>query len=129
VDAFRENDGFPCNFFAFFNQSDITDKVEVKTGGSPSDVVITLRPKAAHLTIHLTDEHEMTVGKPMALNFSREDMPGCYRQSATAPYSMLVPLVPFSFSVEVKGYQPWRSESITLHPGETVTTAVKLQPE
>jgi hypothetical protein len=54
-------------------------------------------------------------------------MPGDYRQLATPPYSMVVPCVPFSFSVEAEGYQLSRSELLTVQPGETLELAVKLQ--
>src|SRR5262252_5751903 len=50
VDTFRESDGFPYNFFVFFNQSDRTfTKIEVKASNATTDVVINLRSRAAHL--------------------------------------------------------------------------------
>jgi Carboxypeptidase regulatory-like domain len=128
VDAFKETDGFPYNFFAFFNQNGrAVTKVEVKASGTTPDVVINLGSKAAHLSINLIDEAGIPIKKPMALSFTRDDMPGDYKSSVAAPYSMLVPCVPFSFSVDVEGYRLWHSEVIALRPDETLDVEVKLQ--
>lgn len=128
LDAFRKNDGFPFNFFAFLNYSSHTiSKVEVKAGSVVSDIIINLLPKTARIAISLTDQSGTPVKGVMTLSFTRDDMPDAYRQSASAPHSVLVPIVPFSFSVQVAGYLPWSSERITLQPGEMLDIAVKLQ--
>jgi hypothetical protein len=126
--ALRKSDGFPSNFFAFFNQAlENLRTVEVKAGSEPPDIVINLGHNLPRLTIAVVDENGTPARKPMRMIFTRDDMPGDYRQAATAPYSMLVPCVPFSFSVEVEGYQLWRSERIALQPGETLEIPVKPQ--
>jgi hypothetical protein len=126
LDAFGKSDGFPFNFFAFFNHSSPISKVEVKAGVMP-DIVISLEHKTARIAINLTDQSGTPLERPMALSFTRDDMDGVYRQSATAPYSMLVPCVPFSFSLQVEEYQPWCAERMTIQPGEILDIAVKLQ--
>jgi hypothetical protein len=126
--AFRKSDAFPSNFFAFFNQTlQNFSTIEVKTGNAPPDIVINLGHNLPRLTLDPVDENGTPLRKPMRIIFTRDDMPGEYRQAATAPYSILVPCVPFLFSVEVEGYQLWGSERIRLQPGETLEMPVKLQ--
>jgi hypothetical protein len=126
--AFRKSDAFPCNFFAFFKHTfQNFSSIEVKTGRVFPDVVINLGHNLPRLTIDLVDENGTSVRRPMAMVFTRDDMPGDYRQATAGPYSMLVPCVPFMFSVEVEGCQLWRSERIVLQPGETLEIPVKLQ--
>ena len=96
VDAFNQRDGFPYNFFAFFNQDGRSaTKIEVKAGAPAPDVVINLGQTAAKITITLTDADGVPIKKSMALSFRRDEMIDIYKQSAAAPYTMLVPCVPF----------------------------------
>lgn len=126
--AFRKSDAFPSNFFAFFNQTlQNFSTIEVKPGNATPDIVINLGHNLPRLTLDPIDENGTPVRKPMKMILTRDDMPGDYRQAAPAPYSILVPCVPFLFSVEVEGYLLWGSERIRLQPGETLEMPVKLQ--
>jgi len=128
--AFRKTDGFPWNFFAFFNQIlQSISTIDVKAGAVSPEIVINLGSHLARLAIDVIDEKGTPVRKPMRLIFTRDDIPGDYRQVATPPYSMVVPCVHFSFSVEVEGYQLSRSERTLVQPGDTLETAVKLHAQ
>ena len=129
IDAFKESDGYPYNFFAFYKPiGEQTPKVNVAPGMQTQDVVIKLGPKAATLQLDITQSDGSAVVGTAQLEFTRDDIPGPYSVGARPHHTMFVPsLVPFRFSVTVPGYQPWNSPLITAQGGETLNIAVHLE--
>jgi hypothetical protein len=137
LDAYKESDGYPYNMFSFFLiPGQHLPKFDVIAGETVKNVVIHLGPKAACLRLQITDES----GHPInaSLSFSRPDLGqrGDYRRSTEANDVILVPPVPFRFTVEATGFQPWHYGAerwqdgnglITLKSGETRTLAVRLR--
>ena len=125
IDAFKESDGYPYNFFAFYKPlGEQTLKVNVSPGMQTREVVIKLGPKAAKLQLEITQ----AVIDTAQIEFTRDDIPSPYSVGARSHHTMFVPsLVPFRFSVAVPGYKPWNSQLITAQPGDTVNVAVRLE--
>ena len=144
--AFKESEGYPYPFYAFYRTKNDRSsvKVEAKAGEVTSGVTFQLGPKAAHLKIDATDEN----GAPLqvALQLDRDDTPGPYSTSlSTDPRLvgvgfikgvMLVPPVPFRLTVSANGYEPWhygganyagKAGLITLKSGQTLNLAVRLR--
>jgi len=128
VDAYKESEGLPYNFFAFFKTTDRTPvKVDVQEGSATTGVVIQVGPKAGYLTLGIMDQDGMMLEQEATLVFTRDDMPGPYKQGVKLPHSMLVPSVPFRFSIEVDGFESWSSEIIRLRPAEVLNMVVTLK--
>jgi hypothetical protein len=137
VDAYKESAGHPYSFFSFFKVDDRPVKVSVVEGVLTNDVVIRLGAKAARLHLEITDANDSRPAGGINLVFSRDDMPGEYRTSARANESLLVPAIPFRFSVEVPGFKPWHyggdawkdnSGLVVLKPDESKTIVIRLAP-
>lgn len=140
VGAYKESDGYPNAFFAFYNTSDQAwVKANVEAGGAAPYVVIKLGPKAAYLTIEITDQN----GKPVEaqLLFTREDgKEGSKPYSRSAPpanESVMVPPVRFRLTVQADGYESWhyggqawqgKDGLINLKSGEKLSLSVQLRP-
>ena len=128
VSAYKESDGYPLHLARFFKTSDReTRKVAVESGKTTGGVMIQLT-RAAFLNLEITDRGGAPINA-VGLDFTRDDDPkyGHFGTSASAPYSMLVPPVPFRFTVQATGYWLWRSEVIAPKSGETVGVKVRLQ--
>jgi hypothetical protein len=109
VDAFKESDGYPYNFFSFFLATGpIT--VDVKAAENDAPVVIRLGPKAAHLSLRVFDEHGKRLSEGVTLIFSRPDLPGDYKRGVESNTELLVPPVPFRLAVEAMGYETWNND-------------------
>jgi hypothetical protein len=128
IDAFKESDGYPYNFFGFHKAvGEEIHKLDVAPGAQIQGVVIKLGPRAARLHLEITQSGGAPVTGDVGLEFTRDDNPGPYSESPKPDHTMLVPsLVPFSFSVTVPGYKVWNSRSITAQAGETLNIAVHL---
>lgn len=132
--AFKVADGYPDGFYAFFKTNERAwVKVEVKPGQATTGVTIQLGPKAAHLKVAVTDEN----GKPVlgSFVFDRDEVPGPFTTSAPTDGAILVPPVPFRFSVQADGYEIWhfggvkwrgKEGLINLKSGETFNISVQL---
>jgi hypothetical protein len=137
LSAFKEDEGYPYNFFSFFIMpGQNMPKVNVRAGETISDVVIQLGARAAYLEIHITDENGMPSDHGAQLVFTRPDLPGDYRRGARSRESLMVPPVPFRLAVEAKGYEVWRyggknwqqkAGLISLKSGETLTIVCPLK--
>jgi len=144
--AFKESEGYPYPFYAFYRTKNDRSSVnvEAKAGEVTSGVTLQLGPKAAHLKIEATDENGAPV--QVALQLDRDDTPGPYSTSVpTDPRLvgvrfikgvMLVPPVPFRLAVLANGYETWhdgesnyagKAGLITLKSGQTLTLAVRLR--
>jgi hypothetical protein len=128
VDAYKESEGLPYNFFAFFKTTDHTPvKIDVPEGNVATGVVIQVGPKAGYLNVTVMDQDGMMLEQEATLVFTRDDMPGSYKKSVKLPHSMLVPPVPFRFSIEVNGFESWNSEVIRLRSSEALNAVVSLK--
>jgi hypothetical protein len=128
VDAYKESEGLPYNYFAFFKTTERTPvKVDVQEGSVTTGVVIQVGPKAGYLTVTIPDQDGIVLEQGATLVFTRDDIPGPYKVGVKLPHSMLVPPVPFRFSIEVDGFESWSSEIITLRPSEALKTVVSLK--
>jgi hypothetical protein len=143
--AFKESEGYPNNFYAFYKvkTAHSSVKLEIKPGEA-TDVTILLGPKAAFLKVDAINEK----GMPVAVGgyqLDRDDVPGPYGTSVpTDPRLvgvgfingvMLVPPVPFRLTVRSDGYEPWhyggakwqtKHGLIVLKSGQTLSLHVRL---
>ena len=136
IDAYKESDGYPYNFFSFFLSpgEKTPNKVPVTARGTTFGVVIQLGARAAHLQLEITSEDGEEVQS--SLLFDRPDMPGPYSRGARSKESLMVPPVPFRLTVEADGYKPWHYGGenwhgeeglIALKSGETLKLSVRLK--
>ena len=136
VYAYKESDGYPDAFFAFFTTPNGQYQIPVKVeeGQAITGMTMKLGAKFAHLKVHITDEN----GTPLngGLTFKREDQPGDYGMGANADVSMLVPPVPFRLTVNSDGYEPWhygganwqgKAGLIALKSDQTLSLDVRLR--
>jgi hypothetical protein len=143
--AFKESEGYPNNFYAFYyvKTAHSPVKVEIKPGEA-TDITIQLGPKAAYLQVDATDEKGMPV--PVGYQLDRDDVRGPFiTDVSTDPRLvgggfingvMLVPPVPFRLTVFADGYEPWhyggakwqgKRGLITLKSGHTLSLRVQLR--
>jgi hypothetical protein len=134
--AYKESDGYPNGFAAFFalpnDQSLVVMKVEA---GQTTSLTIKRGARSAHLKVHVTDENGSRIGA--GLRLTREDQPGGdYITGTDGDVSMLVPPVPFRVMVDEDGYEPWhygganyasKAGLVTLKSGQTLTLNVRLR--
>jgi hypothetical protein len=144
--AFKESEGYPNKFYAFYKvkTAHSSVKLEIKPGET-ANVTIQLGPKAAYLKVDAINEK----GKPVTVGsyqLDRDDVPGPYGTSvSTDPRLvgvgfingvMLVPPVPFRLTVRADGYEPWRYGGsrwqtnhglIALKSGQTLVLHVRLK--
>jgi Carboxypeptidase regulatory-like domain len=131
LDAFKESDGYPYNFFAFYGvPGRKTPKVSVTPGMQTQGVVIKLGPKAATLHLDITQADGSAVNGAVDIEFTRDDVSAPYSEGARIHHTMFVPSnVPFRFSVTVPGYKPWNSDTLTAQESETLNISVHLSPQ
>lgn len=107
LQAYKESDGYPQSFFAFFSRPGMQfPSITLKPGEAISGAVIKLGAKAARINLDIASQD----GKPLdaALSFSRPDVVnGSYSVGVNSKTSLLVPPVPFKLTVESNGYKPW----------------------
>ena len=129
VDAFKESDGYPYNYFPFFNpETRSQPQVEVTSPEVPVQLDIKLAPKAGLLSLNVKDQRGKAIDGSIELTFSRSGLREDFRVIVTAQNTILVPALPFRFSVTAKGYQPWQSGLISLRSNELLKVDVKLEP-
>jgi hypothetical protein len=137
--AFKESDGYPDVFFAFFHMpgQDFPPKVMVKPGETTSDVVMRLGAKAAVVKFKVTDENGTPVNGRAV--FQRPDLGegGTLWRSLGAEEVLQVPPVPFRVTVNADGYASWHYGGsqwegdqglVRLQSGETLELSVRLRP-
>lgn len=134
--AYKESDGYPDNFFAFYKTTDRSAprKFTVGPGMPVRGVVITLGLKAAYLRFEITNQEGMPLNA--GLIFTRDDMQGTHQRGISAPETIMVPPVPFRLAVEVQGYEPWhyggrdwqgKAGLIDLKPGQSADMRIQLR--
>lgn len=128
VDAFKETDGYPYNFFPFFNpETRPRPQIELTSAEVPAQMDIKLAPKAALLSLNVKDQRGKAVDGSIELTFTRSGLREDFRAIVTAQNTILVPALPFRFSVEAKGYQLWQSGLMSPRSSELLKVEVKLQ--
>jgi hypothetical protein len=129
IDAYKESDGYPNNFFAFHKAiNEEVHKIDVAPGAHIQGFVIELGPRAATLHLEITQSSGAPVAGGVGVAFTRDDQPSPYSTSLRPGHTTLVPsLVPVRFSVTVPGYKTWESQAITGRPGETLNVVVNLE--
>jgi hypothetical protein len=139
VDAFKESEGYPHVRFAFFrmpNHSPYEEKLTIRAGETTVGAVIRLGVKAAVLRFKITDEKGKPIGA--AAEFQRPHLGrgGNLGTSLQPDQMLLVPPVPFRFTVERDGYAPWHyggdkwdqdAGLVRLQSGQTLEVAVQLR--
>jgi hypothetical protein len=128
--AYKEKDGYPDNFFAFFKTSEKEFAIVKVEAGKTTHGVVIYRMKGARLNLKITDNSGAHIeANNLGLEFTRPDDPvyGRYGRGAGSPrYSMLVPPVPFQFTVHGTGYKPWSSGLLSPKSGATLSFTVRL---
>jgi Carboxypeptidase regulatory-like domain len=134
--TYKESDGYPNGFAAFFalpnDQSLVVVKVEAE---QTTTITIKRGARSARLKVHITDENGNRMGAGLTL--TREDQAGeNYGMGTDGEVSMLVPPVPFRVMIDADGYEPWhygganwqsKGGLITLKSGQTLSLAVRLR--
>src|SRR5260370_6920205 len=82
IDAYKESDGYPYNFFSFFLSpgEKTPNKVPVTARGTTFGVMIQLGARAAHLQLEITSEDGEE--EQISLLFHLPDMPRPYSRGA-----------------------------------------------
>jgi hypothetical protein len=122
IHAYKETEGYPDTFFAFFATSNkkawqVVNVIADRT----TRVILELGPKYAKLNLTVKTEQGDRVRA--SVNFSRPDQT---HPLATGGGELLVPPVPFLFEVVADGYQVWKSRILKPPPNETLEVMVRL---
>lgn len=136
VDAFKESDGYPYNFFSFFQTPGQRTpvKINVTAGKVTPNVILQMGLRAAYIELDIRDDDGTPVNG--TLLFDRPDIPGPYSRGVAATELLEVPPVPFRLSFEARGYLPWHYEGkrgntsaglLALKSGETIRLRIRLK--
>lgn len=136
VDAYKETDGYPYNFFSFFKApgSNTPMEIEVAPGKLSTGLVLRLGARAATLRLDIANEE----GSPLSgtISFVRPDLPGPYKRGVNSGDEILVPPVPFRLTFDAPGYLSWhyggngwlgKDGLMTLKSGETLTITIRAR--
>lgn len=145
--AHKEGEGYPDQFFSFFNTGHPWIRAKVEVGRVTQGITIQLGEKAACLNIKMTDEKGAPLGQidavgtwhgpeHMGLTFTRDDQPGHYGMGWNGGGPIMVPPVPFRLTAEADGYEPWHyggenwqsnSGLITLKSGQSLNLDIRMR--
>jgi hypothetical protein len=141
VHAFKEEDGYPDTFFAFY----VTDPRAVPQVGvyqqQVADVAVQLGPKAAKMIIQVFDADTNDQIESAAVELRRPGDPNayvslsCIPSEATRKCEILIPPLPTNIKASKSGYDEQdvtgqlgpRTDVATLNPGETRHLAIRLR--
>lgn len=127
VQAYKDADGYPDPFFAFFKINRNAWKDVEVSSTQVSMVALELGPKGARLVVSVRDE----AGNPIAasLEFQRvTEREPSYSESIDPDTVVVVPPAPFWLTVSAPHFVPWRSEILKPKSGENFTLKVQLKP-
>jgi hypothetical protein len=126
--AYKESEGYPDTFFAFFyaGNSKNWKSVRVDSGRTLEGFMLQLGPKYARLKLLIMDEKGNSVGGGVWFRRA-QDVKRIYGVGVAPNAELLVPPVPFRFEIEKEGYALWRSKLITLQSGQTLSITARLK--
>ena len=126
VHAYKESEGYPDTFFAFFGTS---NKKAWRTlhvlPAATVNVVLELGPKYARLKVSIRNELGVPVSGGLSFRKTGDSTPS-YSVGVNGESELLVPPVAFRFEVSANGYQTWQSKLLNLRSGETLEVTVRL---
>jgi len=122
IHAYKETEGYPDTFFAFYPTSNkkawqVVNVIADRT----TRVILELGPKYAKLK--LTVKNEQGDWVRASVNFKRPDQP---YPLTTGAGELLVPPIPFRFEIVANGYQVWKSKLLNPRPNEALEVTVRL---
>jgi len=130
IHAFKQEDGYPDNLFAFFSSARVPT-VEMPSGGSVNDVIVRLGPTSGQLTGALVNSRSSTAISQATITLTREDNPQYYVKMGPdkdGHFRLLVPPLPFRVRVAATGFEAWQSSSIDIPSGATKSLKIELTP-
>ncbi len=138
VNAGKPADNYPNMFIPLYRHGQPPETVQVTSSNSLIDVTLTLGPKAAVLTLQVTDAATGSQIKGSTIVLKRALNPDDYlSQASDVKSSVLVPTDdPIVVEVIADGYKPWHyataasleaEQPLKLHSGEAITIAAKLE--
>src|SRR5437588_3873417 len=128
VRAYKESEGYPDTFFAFFHAGNDKNwrSVRVETGRTTGHIILLLGPKYAKLKLLIVDQSGNSVGAGIWF-MKGQDIRRIYGIGVAPDAELLVPPVPFRFEIEKEGYELWRSKPISLRSGQTLFVHIQLK--
>ena len=125
IHAYKESEGYPDTFFAFFDTGNKKAwKIVTVYEGHTSQVILELGPKFGKLRLQIIDEKGSSIGG--SLWFIRGSK-RIYGVGVALNAELLVPPVPFRFEIENQGYEVWRSDLIKLRPDQSLIVRAQLK--
>lgn len=136
LDAYKETDGYPYNFFSFYKSPGerTPAKIKIAAGKVTADVVLQMGARAAYLQFAIANDDGTPVDGELLLD--RPDIRGPYKRGVSAGELLMVPPVPFRLTFEAPGYLPWHYGGqrwqgneglIRLKSGETLRVPIRLR--
>jgi hypothetical protein len=130
VVAHKEKAGYLDVRSAFFKTSERDHAIVKVEAGKTTRGVVIYPTRGARLKLEITDRDGARIDSTdLGLEFTRDDEPvyGRYLRGAGSPhFSMLVPPVPFQFTVSATGYKPWSSGRLSPRSGTTLSFKVRM---
>jgi carboxypeptidase family protein len=127
VYAYKEEDGYPNTFFAFWVVQPNWKIVQIAAGQTTKNVAFELGPKSPILKLFVQDEKgEPTVATVVLI---REGGQGIAKRANGLNGNegiLMPPSAPFHLRVEKAGYADWKSPVYKMEPGDTMKLTVKL---
>jgi hypothetical protein len=128
VRAYKESEGYPDTFFAFFyvGNDSSSQTVHVSVGRTVKGVALKLGPKYSLLKLSIQDERGYSMGASVSFMRGNDSKP-IYMVGVAANADLLVPPVPFRFEIQSEGYEIWRSKLISPLSGQAIFVNARLR--
>lgn len=126
VQAYKEADGYPDPFFAFFKTNRNAWKDVEVSANQVSTVALELGPKGARLAVSVRDEAGNPIAAGLAFQRVSEREPS-YSESVDPDSVVVVPPVAFRVIVSASHFDQWQSEVLRPKSGETISLSVRLK--
>lgn len=137
----KEEDGYARTTSRFYYKDDMPlPQVAVQKEQITSNIIVTLRPKAAQLVLHIVNAKTNKLLKSARITLREANAPDHSYSSSRNNYvagdfMILAPPVPFTIEVSAPNYQDWHyvgpdkaSNSLKLASGKSAKIIVALQP-
>ena len=126
VQAYKDADGYPDPFFAFFKINRNAWKDVEVSSNQVSTVALELGPKGARLAVSVRDEAGNPIAAGLAFQKVGEGEPS-YSESIDPDSAVVVPPVAFRVIVSAPHFLQWQSEVLRPKSEETMTLNVRLK--